>query len=58
MFRITEKLAEAGGAGAIITGESLGQVASQTLASMDAIGRAVQMPVLRPLICMEKKGNY
>ncbi|MUG72564.1 tRNA uracil 4-sulfurtransferase ThiI [Paenibacillus validus] len=55
MFRITEKLAEAGGAGAIVTGESLGQVASQTLASMDAIGRAVQMPVLRPLICMEKK---
>ncbi|SDC73070.1 thiamine biosynthesis protein ThiI [Paenibacillus sp. UNCCL117] len=55
MYRITEKLAEASGAGAIVTGESLGQVASQTLPSLDAIGRAVELPILRPLICMEKK---
>lgn len=55
MFRITEKLAEANDASAIVTGESLGQVASQTLGSMNVIGRAVELPVLQPLICMEKQ---
>ncbi|WP_207802222.1 tRNA uracil 4-sulfurtransferase ThiI [Paenibacillus xerothermodurans] len=55
MFRITEKLAEAHNASAIVTGESLGQVASQTLSSMNVIGRAVELPVLQPLICMEKQ---
>jgi thiamine biosynthesis protein ThiI len=55
MFRITEKLADALGASAIVTGESLGQVASQTLGSMNVIGRAVELPVLQPLICMEKQ---
>ncbi|TDF96713.1 tRNA uracil 4-sulfurtransferase ThiI [Paenibacillus piri] len=55
MFRITEKLADGSGASAIVTGESLGQVASQTLASMNAIGRAVGIPVIQPLICMEKQ---
>ncbi|KZE76456.1 thiamine biosynthesis protein ThiI [Paenibacillus elgii] len=54
MMRIAEKLAEVNGAGAIVTGESLGQVASQTLASMNAIGRAVHLPLIRPLVCMEK----
>jgi thiamine biosynthesis protein ThiI len=54
MFRITEKLALLNGAGAIVTGESLGQVASQTLASLDAIGRVVEIPLLRPLITMDK----
>ncbi|MCZ8518741.1 MULTISPECIES: tRNA uracil 4-sulfurtransferase ThiI [Paenibacillus] len=54
MMRITEKLAEIHGAGAIVTGESLGQVASQTLSSMNAIGRVVDLPVIRPLVCMEK----
>ncbi|MBE1443254.1 tRNA uracil 4-sulfurtransferase ThiI [Paenibacillus sp. OAS669] len=55
MFRITEKLAAANEAMAIVTGESLGQVASQTLASMNVIGRAVDLPVIQPLICMEKQ---
>ncbi|UUZ96115.1 tRNA 4-thiouridine(8) synthase ThiI [Paenibacillus sp. P25] len=55
MMRITEKLAEARGAGAIVTGESLGQVASQTLPSMHAIGSAVHLPLIRPLVCMEKQ---
>ncbi|WP_201305364.1 tRNA uracil 4-sulfurtransferase ThiI [Paenibacillus puerhi] len=54
MYRITEKLAEASGAGAIVTGDSLGQVASQTLPSLDAIGSAARLPILRPLICTEK----
>jgi tRNA uracil 4-sulfurtransferase len=55
MMRITEMLAEAHEAGAIVTGESLGQVASQTLPSMQAIGGVVRMPLIRPLVCMEKQ---
>ncbi|MFM9329739.1 tRNA uracil 4-sulfurtransferase ThiI [Paenibacillus mesotrionivorans] len=54
MLRIAEQLAERRSAKALITGESLGQVASQTLASLDVIGRAAQIPVLRPLITMDK----
>jgi len=54
MFRITERLAEQHDALAIITGESLGQVASQTLSSLNTIERAVSMPILRPLITTDK----
>lgn len=54
MLRIAERLAEKRKAGALITGESLGQVASQTLSSLDVIGRAAVLPVLRPLIAMDK----
>ena len=36
------------------TGESIGQVASQTLESMNCINRVVSMPVIRPLVCMDK----
>lgn len=55
MLRITEKLAERNGANGIVTGESLGQVASQTLASMNVIGRATSLPMLKPLIMMDKQ---
>jgi thiamine biosynthesis protein ThiI len=55
MFRITERLAEEREALAIVTGENLGQVASQTLSSLNAINKVVSMPVLRPLITMEKE---
>ncbi|MCS1350538.1 tRNA uracil 4-sulfurtransferase ThiI [Mechercharimyces sp. CAU 1602] len=55
MFRISERLAEKHGALALVTGESLGQVASQTLESMRTIGHVVQLPVLRPLIGMDKQ---
>lgn len=55
MMRITAKLAEKREAAAIITGESLGQVASQTLTSMNVIGRVVDIPILRPLITMDKQ---
>lgn len=55
MVRISEKLAEQNGALAIITGDSLGQVASQTLASINVIGRVTHMPILRPLIAMDKQ---
>jgi len=54
MLRIAERIAERRGGGAIVTGESLGQVASQTLTSLDVIGRAASLPILRPLITMDK----
>jgi thiamine biosynthesis protein ThiI len=54
MFRIAEQLARKNGALALVTGESLGQVASQTLESMNAINDVTRMPVLRPVIGMDK----
>ncbi|WP_051459395.1 tRNA uracil 4-sulfurtransferase ThiI [Paenibacillus zanthoxyli] len=54
MLRIATTLAEREGALALITGESLGQVASQTLPSMNVIGRATELPLLRPLVMMDK----
>ncbi|WP_236332690.1 tRNA uracil 4-sulfurtransferase ThiI [Paenibacillus auburnensis] len=54
MLRITTQLAEREGALAVVTGDSLGQVASQTLSSMNAIGRATVLPLLRPLVMMDK----
>ena len=54
MMRITEKIAEEEGAEAIITGESLAQVASQTLRAIRATDLSVEMPILRPLIGMDK----
>jgi len=55
MYRIAEKIADHNGAEALVTGESLGQVASQTLPSMNAIGRVVSLPILQPLIMMDKQ---
>ncbi len=55
MMRITERLAELNGAKAIVTGESLGQVASQTIESMNVTNDVVSMPVFRPLIGMDKE---
>ncbi|MFD2116246.1 tRNA uracil 4-sulfurtransferase ThiI [Paenibacillus yanchengensis] len=55
MLRITEKLALEHGAKGIVTGESLGQVASQTLSSMNVIGRATVLPLIKPLIMMDKQ---
>ena len=54
MLEIAERLAEQRGALAIVTGESLGQVASQTLGSMNVIARETKLPLLRPLIMMDK----
>ncbi|MGC6587414.1 tRNA uracil 4-sulfurtransferase ThiI [Paenibacillus sp. Dod16] len=54
MLRIASSLAEKEGALAIVTGDSLGQVASQTLPSMNVIGRATELPLLRPLVMMDK----
>ncbi|MCL1630634.1 tRNA 4-thiouridine(8) synthase ThiI [Sporolactobacillus sp. CPB3-1] len=54
MFRIAEKTALKRGALALATGESLGQVASQTLESMNTINAVTDLPILRPLIAMDK----
>ncbi|MBP5177396.1 MAG: tRNA 4-thiouridine(8) synthase ThiI, partial [Clostridia bacterium] len=54
MMRIAERLAILYGGQAIITGESLGQVASQTIESITSSNSVVKMPVLRPLIAFDK----
>ncbi len=53
-YRIAEKIAERQQALALITGESLGQVASQTLESMYTINHVIHTPVIRPLVTMDK----
>ena len=54
MLRVAEKLAKKHDAGFIVTGESLGQVASQTLANINVEERSTSLPVLRPLIGFDK----
>ena len=54
MFRVAEEIARRERAGALVTGESLGQVASQTLDNIRATDASVAMPVLRPLIGSDK----
>ncbi len=54
MFKVAERLAEAEGARVLVTGESLGQVASQTIENLCATQAAVAMPVFRPLIGTDK----
>ncbi len=54
MIRVAEKIAVVERAGALVTGESLGQVASQTLENIAAVDAVATMPVLRPLIGDDK----
>ncbi|MBX5435602.1 MAG: tRNA 4-thiouridine(8) synthase ThiI [Alicyclobacillaceae bacterium] len=54
MFRIAAVIAERRGLLALVTGESLGQVASQTLESLRVINDVIRLPVLRPLIAEDK----
>lgn len=54
MMKIAVRLAEKDACGALVTGESLGQVASQTLGAIACTDAAVDMPVFRPLIGMDK----
>src|SRR5260370_31368295 len=54
MVRIAERLARHAGAPALVTGESLGQVASQTLTNIARIDEVAGLPILRPLIGMDK----
>ncbi len=55
MLRIAERVAERASLQALVTGDSLGQVASQTLGSLRAMEEATSMPVIRPLITMDKQ---
>jgi thiamine biosynthesis protein ThiI len=55
MLRIAEAVAQAHRAQALVTGEVVGQVASQTLENLSRIDEVVRMPVLRPLIGMDKE---
>ena len=55
MARIGQSIAEREHAAALVTGESLGQVSSQTLENMVTIESAVTMPMLRPLVGMDKQ---
>lgn len=54
MYRIAQAIADREGYQALVTGESLGQVASQTLENLNAVSRVVQSSVFRPLIGMDK----
>jgi thiamine biosynthesis protein ThiI len=55
MQRVAGRLMEKEGALAVVTGENLGQVASQTLANLSVISAAITVPVLRPLITYDKE---
>ena len=55
MMRISEAVAKRCGAKALVTGECLGQVASQTMEAMNVTGSVVGMPILRPVIGMDKE---
>ena len=55
MMRIANKISEKYSYQALITGESLGQVASQTIESVSVINDSSKLPILRPLIAMDKK---
>ena len=54
MMRITDRIREERGGLVIINGESLGQVASQTLESMQAINAVTNTPIIRPVVTMDK----
>ena len=54
MMRIAERLARRAGARALVTGDAVGQVASQTLDNLAVVGDVVRLPVLRPLVGFDK----
>ena len=55
MMEISKRIAKEDGCGALITGENLGQVASQTMEAMTVTGAVVDIPVFMPLIGMDKE---
>ncbi len=55
MMRIAQRVARRCGAKALVTGECLGQVASQTMEAMMVTGAVVQLPILRPVVGMDKE---
>lgn len=54
MYRIAEKYSEKIGAKIIVNGESIGQVASQTLSSIECINNVTNKPIIRPVACLDK----
>lgn len=54
MYRIAQRMCEKQNCKAIVNGESIGQVASQTLESMSTINAVADIPVIRPVVCMDK----
>ena len=54
MYSISERVARRSNCKVLVNGESIGQVASQTLTSMYAINSAIKMPVIRPVACLDK----
>ena len=54
MLRIAESIARQRGALALVTGDSIGQVASQTLENLSVVGQAATLPIFRPLVGMDK----
>ena len=55
MMRISEKIAEANGCAALVTGENLGQVASQTTEALAVTEECVKIPILRPVVAFDKR---
>jgi len=55
MMEISQKIAQQDGCGALITGENLGQVASQTMQAMAVTGAVVDIPIFMPLVGMDKE---
>jgi thiamine biosynthesis protein ThiI len=55
MVRIAERLAYKNGAHALVTGDAIGQVASQTIENLAVVGGVATLPILRPLIGMDKE---
>ncbi len=55
MMRISERIADMNGCKALVTGENLGQVASQTMEALRVTEQPLSLPVLRPLIGMDKR---
>ena len=55
MMRISAEVARRTGAGCLVTGESLGQVASQTMEAMQCTGAVTSLPIFRPVVGMDKE---
>ena len=58
MMRISNRIAQRNGCSALITGESIGQVASQTMPALACTDAVAEMPVFRPLIAMDKEEDF
>ena len=55
MYRVAERIAEKEGAVGILTGESMGQVASQTVQNLNVVNQVATLPIIRPLIALDKE---